>query len=199
MSTPALPRSGPGTSTAGPSSRSASRPPSRLPITANPPPASAADLRPVRPRGHPARPAPLPGAPRHRHPGAAPLRPPPRRAGVAAAQPTDALEPAPPADLGRRPPVRAPADRPATQTPRASEHRQADPPAGGVPGADPRSPTGRHHVGTMLCQPGAARGQPRAARPAGRPAAGAVAALRTAQVRAVRPADAGAVFGQRPS
>src|SRR5262249_6725473 len=33
-----------------------------------------ADLRPVRPRAHPARPAPVPGPPRHPHPGPGPRR-----------------------------------------------------------------------------------------------------------------------------
>ena len=37
-----------------------------------------ADLRPVRPRGDPARPAPLPGPPRDPHPGPAHIRPEPR-------------------------------------------------------------------------------------------------------------------------
>ena len=49
-----------------------------------------ADLRPVRPRGHAARPAPLPGPPPDPHPGPAGRRPEQGAAGVAAAEPGDA-------------------------------------------------------------------------------------------------------------
>ena len=125
--------------------------------------------------------------------------PEPRRTGVAAAEPGDAVEPAAPPELRRGLPVRPPAGRPAAQAARAADHRQADPPAGGLPGADPRPAAGVHHVGPLLRQPGAARGQPGAARPAGRAAARPVAAGRAAAVRAVRPADARAVRGAEES
>ena len=84
-------------------------------------------------------------------------RPEPGRAGVAAAEPGDAAEPAAPPDLRRGLPVRPPADRPAAQAAGPAGHRQADPPAGGVPGADPRPAAGVHHLGPVRGQPGAAR------------------------------------------
>ena len=97
----------------------------------------------------PARPAPLPGPPRGPHPGPVEPRPEPGRAGVAAAEPGDAVEPAAPPELRRGLPVRPPAGRPAPQAAGAADHRQADPPAGGVPGADPRPAAGVHHLGPV--------------------------------------------------
>ncbi len=126
--------------------------------------------------------------------------PEPGRAGVAAAEPGDAAEPAAPPELRRGLPVRPPADRPAAQAAGPADHRQADPPAGGVPGADPRPAAGVHHLGPVPGQPGAAR------RPTGRgttgpgaPRQGAVAAGRAAAVRAVRAADDRAVLGAEGS
>ena len=55
---------------------------------------------------------------------------------------------------------------PRRKQPGPADHRQADPPAGGVPGADPRPAAGVHHLGPVPGQPGAARRQPGPARPA---------------------------------
>ena len=107
-----------------------------------------ADLRPVRPRGDLARPAPLPGPPRHPHPGPAPLRAAPRGVGVAAAQPGDAAEPPAPPDLRRGLPITATDRSTRGGSSRAGRHRQADPSPRGVPGADPGPPAGLHHAGT---------------------------------------------------
>ena len=76
---------------------------------------------------------------------------------MAAAEPGDAAEPAASPDLRRGLPLRPPADRPAAEAAGPADHRQADPPAGGVPGADPRPAAGVHHLGAVRGQPGAAR------------------------------------------
>ena len=54
-------------------------------------------------------------------------------------------------------PVRPPADRPASQAARAANHRQADPPTGGVPGADPRPAARVHHLDVAAIMPPSSR------------------------------------------
>ena len=123
------------------------------------------------------------------------LRGEPRGTGVAAAEPDDAAEPAAPPDLRRGLPVRPPAHRPAAEAAGPAGHGQADPPAGGLPGADPGSPPGVHHVGPIPGQPGPPRSQPVEVRQPGSTAARPVAAGGAVAVRAVRAADDRAVLG----
>src|SRR5689334_22829693 len=114
---------------------------------------------------------------------------------MATAKPGHVVETAPSAELRGRLPVRSPPGRPASQATRSADHRQADPSAAVVPGADPRLAAGVHHVGPIPCQPGATRRQPGPARSAGRTAGGRLAAARPAAVRRVRAADDRAVRG----
>ena len=156
-----------------------------------------ADLRPVRPRGHAARPAPLPGPPRDPHPGPA------RTAARTGASWSGGGR------TGRRcqnllhHPIYAGAYRfghrpvdPRRKQPGPADHRQADPPAGGVPGADPRPAAGVHHLGPVPrpTRSGSTANRARHDRP-GAPRQGPVAAGRAAAVRAVRAADDRAVLG----
>ena len=124
-------------------------------------------------------------------------RPEPGRAGVAAAEPGDAVEPAAPPELRRGLSVRPPAVDPRRKRPgRPTTGKLIRRPEECLVLIRDRLPayiTWDRFRG----EPGATRGQPGPAGPARGTAAGGLAAGRAAAVRAVRPADDRAVLGGR--
>ena len=134
--------------------------------------------------------APIPCLAKDPHSRPADLRGEPGEPGVASSESHDFAEPVAPPDLRRRLPVWTSARGPAGEAAGPSWHGQTEPPARGVPGVDPGSAPGLHHVGTIRGEAGSPRSQSCQARPPGHATSGDFAAGRPAPVRALRAKDA---------